>query len=177
MMKETIEILIKEHKNILSLAEALSHECDLIKRGKNIDENFFVEAIDFIKNYADKFHHAKEEDILFKEFEKFTQEGCLHCNPIAQMLVEHDEGRIFVKGMKESLSNKEKDDLIKNTEGYIVLIKEHIFKEDNILYPMIDDVLSDEVEKIMLDKFNKIAVTNKNHEEYSAYIKKLKIRQ
>jgi len=52
-------------------------------------KSLFNKVIDFIKNYADKFYHVKEEGILFKEFNKCTEEGCVHCNPVEQMLVEH----------------------------------------------------------------------------------------
>jgi len=65
-MKPT-QILSEEHKYILEVIAALNRECQSLESGKNLDKNFFEEAIDFIRNYADKFHHAKEEDILFKE--------------------------------------------------------------------------------------------------------------
>ena len=68
--RESSEILMREHENILKVVEALDRECNLIKRGGGVDEEFFKKVIDFIKDYADKFHHAKEEEILFKEFNK-----------------------------------------------------------------------------------------------------------
>jgi len=164
--RETSKILAKEHENILKVAGALEKECERIEKGKKINEEFFKKAIDFIRNYADKFHHAKEEDILFKEFNKCAEEdsGCLHCNPVEQMLVEHDEGRGFVKEMKKSLDNSDKKNLVENARGYVNLIREHIFKEDNILYPMADEALGDKTQKIMLEKFKKIAKINKNRE-------------
>jgi len=156
--RESSRILAKEHENILKIAGALNKECDLVEKGKEIDKEFFSKVIDFIRDYADKFHHAKEEDILFKEFIKKVESNnsCVHCNPVEQMLVEHNEGRNFVKGMKEGLEKNDKNVLIENARGYVNLIREHIFKEDNILYPMADEAISDEVEKSMLEKFKKI---------------------
>jgi len=103
---------------------------------------------------------------LFKEFNKYGEEnpGCLHCNPIEQMLVEHDEGRNFVKGMEDSLEKKDKKGLVENARGYMNLIEEHIFKEDNILYPMADGTLSERTEEEMLIKFEKVARENKEEE-------------
>src|SRR3989338_1018521 len=149
---ETSKILSKEHKNILKVADALEFEIGRLK-DKQIDTIFFKNVIDFIRNYADKFHHAKEEDILFKEFNKCAEEGCLHCNPVEQMLVEHDEGRRNVKVMESGLNEKNKSKLIEGAKGYIQLIREHIFKEDNILYPMADNALSDSTKNKMLRKF------------------------
>ena len=54
------------------------------------------------------------------------------------------------------LKQNDKQKIIEGANGYIRLIRDHIFKEDNILYPMADDALSDEVKKNMLNKFKKI---------------------
>jgi hemerythrin-like domain-containing protein len=156
MTSKTSKILIEEHENILKVVEALKVGCDLIEKDKKVDKDFFEKVIDFIKNYADKFHHAKEEDILFKEFSRAAEKGEAHCNPVEQMLHEHDIGRSFVKGMKQALKENDKEKLVKNAEGYAGLICEHIFKENKILYPMADEVLSKEVQKKMLDEFEEI---------------------
>lgn len=81
------QILSEEHQNILKVIAAIEKECEKLDSGQKIDEDFFTRSIDFIRNYADKFHHAKEEDILFKEFCKDTSK--VHCNPVDQMLHEY----------------------------------------------------------------------------------------
>lgn len=162
--KETSKILSKEHENILKVVDALELKIEQLK-DKDIDAIFFKKVIDFIRDYADKFHHAKEEDILFKEFNKCAEEGCMHCNPVEQMLFEHDEGRKNVKLMESGVNEKNKDKLIEGARGYIQLIREHIFKEDNILYPMADEALSDNVQRTMLEKFKKINSSKKEEVE------------
>lgn len=156
---ETSKILSEEHENILTVVSALELEAGQLK-DKQIDTAFFTNVLDFIINYADRFHHAKEEDILFKEFNKCAEEGYVHCNPVGQMLSEHNEGRKYVRAMEAGLNEKNKNRLSEGARGYIQLIREHIFKEDNILYPMADDVLSDKVQKAMLEKFKKINTAN-----------------
>ncbi len=141
-----IEILKNEHQHILAVIKALEMECSSIAAGGKINKSFFQQAIYFIRNYADKFHHAKEEDILFFELCKDQTQEKMHCNPVQQMLVEHDLGRQFVKGMEEYLGSNDKNRLMENAREYACLLREHIFKEDNILYPMADDVL-DKVEQ------------------------------
>ena len=133
-MEKPTTMLSQEHQNILRMVNALADECKLLESGKKLDKDFFVKIIDFIKNYADKFHHAKEEEILFAELNKDS--GNLHCNPVQQMLYEHDLGRKFVKALEEGLNKNNKLEIIKNADAYSQLIQEHIFKEDNILYPM-----------------------------------------
>ncbi|MBS3056682.1 MAG: hemerythrin domain-containing protein [Candidatus Aenigmarchaeota archaeon] len=177
---ETSKILSKEHKNILKVADALEFEIGRLK-DKQIDTIFFKNVIDFIRNYADKFHHAKEEDILFKEFNKCAEEGCMHCNPVEQMLFEHDKGRKNVKVMESGLNEKNKNKLIEGATGYIQLIREHVFKEDNILYPMADESLSKEVEKKMIKKFEKINANKKKEierfEKFAEELEKTKRRK
>lgn len=153
-MKKPTTILSDEHKNILCIIGALLKKCDDIDSGKDIDKDFFAKAVSFIKNYADKFHHSKEEDILFAELNK---DGVLeHCNPIGQMLHEHDLGREFVKGLSEAVKKGNKAEIVKNARGYCELLEEHIFKEDNILYPMADEALKESAQKEIAEKFSKI---------------------
>lgn len=161
-MKKPTKILSDEHKNILKFIDILDEKCDNAEEGK-VDGEFFKKAIEFIRNYADKFHHAKEENILFKELCKDEVE--MHCNPIDQMLYEHEQGRGFVKGMEEALKKNDKEKIIENTRGYIQLLRDHIFKEDNILYPMADQALSEKTQKLILKKFEEAEkkLGNKNY--------------
>jgi len=159
-MKKPTEILSAEHKNILKAIEALLRQCDKLNAGADIDKDFFEKAIEFIKNYADKFHHAKEEDILFAELDKRREQ--MHCSPMDQMRHEHDLGRGFVKGLEEALNNGGKNKIMENTRGYAELLQDHIYKEDNILYPMADEVLDNAAQKEIAEKFDKLAPPNFN---------------
>ena len=153
-MDKSINILVNEHKNILIVIDALLKECDGLESKKEINKDFFKKITEFIRGYADKFHHAKEEDILFIELCKDTV--AMHCNPTQQMLYEHDLGRNFVKGLKKGLQENNPDEIIKNGRGYAELLKEHINKEDNILYPMAEEALDEKTKQIILKKFEEV---------------------
>ena len=170
LMESPTKILSDEHQNILKVINALIKECSDLESEKELDKAFFKRAIDFIRNYADKFHHAKEEDILFKEFNKCAEKGCVHCNPVQQMLHEHDLGRNFVKGIEKGLNENDKNKVIENARGYAQLLQEHIYKEDNILYPMADEALNQQVQKSMLDKFKQA-----EHKKFSKGTKEMYI--
>jgi hemerythrin-like domain-containing protein len=150
------EILSQEHQNILKAIDLLLKECVAIESGTELNKSFFENAINFIRSYADKFHHAKEEDILFKAFNKCVEEGRAHCNPVEQMLHEHDLGRGFVKGMEEGLKENNKEDVIKNARSYCDLLRDHIHKEDSILYPMADEALNVEDQEAMTKEFAQV---------------------
>ncbi len=168
---ETTIILNKEHENILKVIASVERECTALQSGKEIDSEYFTKAIDFIRNYADKFHHAKEEEILFKEFVSVSEKA--HCNPVDQMLHEHDMGREFVKGMETAITSGDKESLIENASSYAALLTDHIHKEDNILYPMTEQVISEETQVEMLAKFKKV----KLDEKYVVIIKEFEERK
>lgn len=170
MKKQTLKILYDEHQVILKVIEALLNEC----KKQVLDPLFFERSIDFIKNYADKLHHAKEENILFTEFDRVACESGL-CNPIQQMLHEHDLGREFVKGMTEGLEEKNKSKIIENARAYAQLLKEHIAKEDDILYPMAEEAIDGKTKNKILAKFEELdRKKNKEQTKYLDFANKLK---
>lgn len=171
-MNTPTKILSGEHKNILKVIDAMFKECTILESGKEIDKDFFKKAIDFVRGYADKFHHAKEEDILFVELSKDSVQ--MHCDPTPQMLHEHNLGRNFIKELEKGIKGNNKDKVLENARGYANLLQEHIFKEDNILYPMADEALSQEAQKMMVDRFEKIEQNFiEENKKYSSFLEEI----
>lgn len=170
-----------------SSLEALNEEHELIKKGLDILEVFIKldpnkilnsdvkELLDFFNRFADKCHHSKEEDSLFLLAEKrgIPREG----GPIGVMLFEHEEGRELRKSILEALKrlNENFENFKENARSFIDLLRAHIDKEDNILYPMIDSVLKNEDNEILLKEFEKIEerIGKGVHEKYFNFIKTL----
>lgn len=165
------KILSEEHENILKVIDVVLEECGQLKNGKEINSSFFNDVIFFIKNYADGFHHAKEEDVLFKIMLEDT--GNMHCNPIPVMLYEHDEGRTYVKGMEQALLHNDAQNLIDNASGYGYLLQEHIYKEDNILYPMAEEGLNDEQKQRVEELYQKVNKGDFLNKDIKAFIENL----
>jgi len=165
-MLNATKSLSEEHQLILKVINALLKECENLEKTQKINIEFFQNTIDFIKNYADKYHHAKEEDFLFIEFCNHMKD--MHCNPIEQMLYEHKLGRDFVKNLQEGLSENNIEKIIQNSKGYATLLQEHISKEDNVLYPMVNETLDDIKKQILIDEFEKI--DQKFSEENKKYL-------
>ncbi|WP_262966734.1 hemerythrin domain-containing protein [Methylobacter psychrophilus] len=144
------ENLMKEHQLILKYIGLMERYAESALNEFN-SFILFEKANDFIvfiDDFADDFHHAKEEDILFRYLDV---PGVLtHCNPVPQMLLEHNKAREFVSNMKNSLRTKTLNELVVNMSQYASLLKEHIYKEDNILYPMAERGLSDEAKLSLL---------------------------
>ena len=109
---------------------------------KNLDveseegRQLILDGIDMIRSYADKFHHAKEEDILFKYFDEEIQTFSRSC------IEDHTHARSLVREMLDALEKRDQKSIAKNLMAYRELLSEHIRKEDEILYPWMDSQLS-----------------------------------
>ncbi|MFV0344801.1 MAG: hemerythrin domain-containing protein [Bacteroidales bacterium] len=148
------EDLMNEHQVILGVIAKTLNECDNIEGGKELNKDFFSKVVDFIRNYADKFHHAKEEDILFtKMLENMAN---MHCNPIPVMLHEHEEGRNYLKGMVDGLENSDTKKIIYCARGYCTLLQQHIYKEDNVLYPMAEEAISETQKEQLNEQYKQV---------------------
>ena len=175
-METILKILYDEHQNILKVIDALIQECNSIESGNKIDKEFLKKTIEFIKDYADNFHHSKEENILFIELSK--DEVQMHCNPIPQMLHEHDLGRNFIKELENGVEENDKDKIIENARAYAQLLQEHISKEDNILYPMADELLSSNIKNNIFKKFQEVEQKLiEKKKKYLLFLKEIKERK
>lgn len=148
------EKLMDEHQLILKYIDLLKRYLSVLSRDPSRSDLFsqLPQFIDFIQNYSDRYHHAKEENILFKYME---MPGVLtHCNPLPVMLDEHDSGRSFVKQIKEAIDANDHKKMIECALGWARLLQDHINKEDNVLYLMAEEGLDEEQKKMIIKEYD-----------------------
>lgn len=170
-MKTATENLEQDHEHILQLIEVMF---SMINK-KASDPSHFDTVISVISNFADGFHHAKEEDLLFPSMANkgFSMEQ----GPIAVMLHDHDLGRHYVKQMRQALQQLKQGDAIAlqdiydNMTGYGQLLQGHIGKENNVLFRMADKILSEDEQRQLLVKFEEIEANKVNGTNISDHIK------
>ncbi len=143
-MKAT-EILMDEHRVIERVLMALESAARRVEAGQALRPEFFVDAADFIRGFADGCHHMKEEGVLFKTMEEYGVP--VTGGPIGVMLHEHDLGRGFTREMREAAlrwsagDDSARAEVVSNALAYVSLLRQHIQKEDNILFRMADQVI------------------------------------
>jgi len=155
-----IEQLKEEHQAISLMLKIMGAVCKKLEDGEDVSKDDLNDMVKFIKEFADKSHHLKEEDLLFPAMEEvgIPREG----GPIGVMLTEHTMGRDFVKGLSngiEEYSNGNTDaakQIIENARNYASLLSNHINKEDNILYPMAEMHISKEKQDELLKEFERV---------------------
>jgi hemerythrin-like domain-containing protein len=171
-MKPT-EILASEHRVIEQVLNCLEAIVQKAKLAGRLDQQSAKQAIEFLRNFADRCHHGKEETHLFPALEAkgFSREG----GPTGVMLHEHEDGRAHVRGMDQQFKAASAGDaaalrqFIVDAEGYVTLLREHIYKEDHILFQLADRVFTAEDQQRLSDAFQKVEAEEMGvgtHEKY-----------
>jgi len=151
-MSDAINLMMEEHqliKRALHIMRKLSWQ---VLQSSDVNYRDFDLIIDFIRNFADKHHHMKEEDILFTMMGQELGEN-ISKGPVTGMLIEHDLGRQYISGLEESLARYKKGDdearldIIANAISYTHLLGNHIEREDMILYEFARRSLSDKAKE------------------------------
>ena len=150
--------LMSEHRVIERILGILTNASNRLEKGQEVDPELYVGAVDFLKNFADKCHHSKEEKLLFVKMMERGVSG--EVGPIAVMMREHQDGRAHVKNLdklsKEKMSKSTKQGLIKASRAYVDLLSRHIQKEDGVLYPLANRLLSEEDQKELERGFDEV---------------------
>lgn len=158
-MKAT-EILMEEHRVIERVLDALEHTADRLTTDATVRPGFFLEAADFLAGFADGCHHRKEEGVLFEELVACgmpAQQG-----PIGVMLQEHEAGRALTRAIREAARRLEQGDaqarstLVASARSYVALLRDHISKEDEVLFPLADRVIPRERQDQVLTGFTRV---------------------
>lgn len=153
------ETLMHEHQIILTVLDAAAREVQRIQETGEVRVERLEQMVDFFRNFADRCHHAKEEKWLFVRMEERGMPR--EAGPIGVMLYEHDLGRGYVRAVADALPRAENDPAARQTvrenlAQYIQLLRDHIYKEDHILYPMADGLLLPEDQRALEEAFERV---------------------
>ncbi len=158
------DILMSEHRIIERVLASLEKASRDLQQGKDVRPGFFLDASDFIKGFADGCHHKKEEDVLFPTM--IAAGVPAKSGPVAVMLAEHEAGREYVRAMRSAAQRLENGDenargeLFAAVSGYVQLLRDHINKEDHILFPLAGRVIPVAKQDKVSDDFERV-----EHEE------------
>lgn len=147
----SIDLMVQEHENILSLVAIIRNACCRVLEGDSVKVNDFRDMITFARTYADKHHHGKEEKILFREM--MDRLGPTAVNLIQHgMYVEHDMGRFHIGELEKALERYEaaqntidKLEILVNAVAWANLLQRHIDKENKVVYTFASRSFDDNV--------------------------------
>jgi hemerythrin-like domain-containing protein len=163
-MMEATQILMSEHRVIERVLGALDTATKRLEAGEPVRPGFFIDSTDFIKGFADGCHHRKEEGVLFLALGDAGLPA--DTGPVAVMLSEHEHARAYTRALRASAERlaagdeKARAGVIQNARGYTTLLHGHIYKEDNVLFPMADRLIPAELQAGVSEGFERV-----EHEE------------
>ncbi len=157
-MPSPTEDLKNEHGVIVKMLRIMDKASKDLENGGDFDLTLWKGASEFLQNFVDKCHHAKEEKHLFPAMMERGVSG--EVGPIAVMMREHDDGRAHAKRLRSLLkgkpSSKKNAALSKTVEAYVNLLTMHIKKENGVLFPLADQVLTPEDKLNLQEKFEDV---------------------
>jgi hemerythrin-like domain-containing protein len=150
---------MNEHRNIERVLDCLERMTVMADTSGHLDGASARESLAFFRGYADRCHHGKEEDLLFPMMEKKGFPG--HGGPLAVMRDEHEIGRAHIRAMDQAIDGAENGDagvlasFVHHARAYVLMLRDHIEKEDHCLFSMADGAFSAEDQQQLAAQFER----------------------
>ena len=143
-----IAVLAEEHALILRAVEVLERGLARLEAGTSMGGPFFAALVEFFQVFADRYHHGKEEGILFP-FMVAEMDYPQKSGPVAVLSSDHTAGRAHVRAMADAAARLEAEpavasELLEHGQAYAVLLRAHVDREDHKVFPTVEDFLGSE---------------------------------
>jgi hemerythrin-like domain-containing protein len=160
MPMQPTKVLMDEHRlieQVLSCLERMAGRCE---SDGELDPELARDAVWFLRTYADRCHHGKEEAELFPLME--TRGLSPDAGPTAVMRAEHVEGRKLVGSIRDAIDGAAGGDeqarrtFVRSSLEFVGLLRAHIQKEDHCLFPAADQMLTDQDRDALGQRFDQV---------------------
>jgi hemerythrin-like domain-containing protein len=149
------DLLIQDHKTILRALEILEEMANRVEDSQVVEQEDVEAILRFLRIFADDHHQAKEESALFPEL---MRAPCAQEHAFRQMLFEHDQERSLVEALEDALYTRHSEEFVFFARRFITLIRNHVRKEDDILFQFVDRCLTGEQDAKVVAEFNKYEI-------------------
>lgn len=171
---EATKVLKDEHRVVERFVDTLEAGALHLGAGGPMRPGFFLEAADFMQGFADRCHHAKEEGVLFPALEAAGVPKA--SGPVTVMLADHREARRLTTEMRSAAEKLEKGDesareaVARNAQAYVDLLREHIMKEDGVLFPVADRLFTVEQQVRVIEQFERVEKQETGEDGHQGYV-------
>lgn len=172
--------LMIEHRLIEQMLNIIRRALELVEQTKSIDPCFVDTAVDFIRVYADRTHHGKEEDILFRDLQLKHLS-----NEDQQLMDELIEDHIFSRNTTKALveanmryrrgTEEALGEITACMRTLVDFYPKHIKKEDEVFFPASRTYFSDQEDQAMLAEFREFD-RKMIHEKYKTVVKEFEAK-
>jgi len=153
-------MLEDEHRVIARVIGAAPVLADQLEAGHEVDVDTLQGVVEFMRTFADRCHHGKEEELLFPLLatKGVPMQGC----PVGALTAEHARGRALVQELASAAGALQKGEpaareaVVKSLRGIATLYPQHIWKEDYLLFPLANKVVSPEEQQALYRQFEQV---------------------
>ncbi|MFH0975949.1 MAG: hemerythrin domain-containing protein [Spirochaetota bacterium] len=172
--------LMIEHRLIEKMITVIQKKLEIAGQTLFIDPYFVDTAVDFIRIYADRTHHGKEEDILFSKLKK-KKLSDKDNQLMDELIKDHMLGRKTTQSLSDANARYHNGDsasfprVIARLKTITEFYPKHIMKEDNIFFPASRNYFTAEEDREMLSEFREFD-RKMIHEKYEALVADLELK-
>jgi hemerythrin-like domain-containing protein len=151
-MTTPTQVLRDEHRLILRVLALIESATTRLAAGGALPDSWWNQALTWLREFADHNHHGKEERALFPALAKAgvpVQGG-----PVGVMLAEHERGRALMRAMDAGDPRSRAE----AARDYVQLLREHIDKENGVLFPLAEAVLDEPVRQTLAREFEALEI-------------------
>jgi hemerythrin-like domain-containing protein len=143
-------LLEHDHKIILRALNVLQEIAIRVEKGEWVDSRDVEAILRFLRRFEDEYHQAKEESALFPELRR---SAAVENKELKHMLFEHEQERSLVEGLEESLKTRKGKEFVFYANRLTALLRNHIYKEDHILFDIVEKSLSEDQDHAVVTAF------------------------
>ncbi len=163
-----VDVLKAEHRVIVAVMDAMDHEAEAVAGGGRLKPDFWGDVVDFIETFADRCHHGKEEDLLFR---CLVEQGMPEVgSPVSCMKHEHIEARALKDRLDKALRNRDREEVHDAALAYTHLLRTHIEKEETILFELARAMLPPDQVELLRKGFDAVERNVMGEETHCRYI-------
>lgn len=151
-MKSPTDVLRDEHRVIAQMLGTLERAANRLTAGRALPDGWWEQVIDWLRAFADRNHHAKEEKSLFPAMVKAGVPA--EDSPISVMLEEHAQARALI----EAMATGEPAPRGAVALQYVQLLRDHIDKENGFVFPLADSVLDEQSQQALTREFEAVEI-------------------
>lgn len=146
-MSNKLRAFYAEHESIAAVLHALQYLAEEVERGHKVDPKVFRQILYYLDIFPERFHHPREDQLLFKALKARTHEADAI---IARLEQQHENGAGRIRDLEQAMlrwevgGDVEKENFVRATKDFVAGYRAHIRLEEDELMPMARKALTDQ---------------------------------
>lgn len=172
-MKAT-DLLRDDHQLIERMLAALAMATVQLEQGAPVRPGFFLGVVEFFEGFVHGVHYRREEGVFFPAMERAGAPRT--AGPLAVAIREHEKSRGTARGMRSAAERWDEGDesarqqLAEEARRTVALLKQHIAREDQLLFPMAEDMIPERDHFQLLDGLMQLETGGRGQDFFGALV-------